>query len=132
MPKRTSPEADARGLGYWVGYAGGRFLGWWCLGFDPDRPDTAELGYRPRDDTWGHGYATEGSHVLLDHAFHTLGLPMVWAETMAVNTGSRAVLAKLGVRLVRTEVREWEHPVAGAEHGEVIYEITREALPSSP
>ena len=125
LSKRTSPDADARGLGYWVGLDGDRFLGWWCLGFDPSRPDTAELGYRLRRDCWGRGLATEGSRALLDHAFATVGLPRVWAETMAVNTGSRGVLAKLGLRHVRTEVRDWPYPLPGAELGEVIYEITR-------
>ena len=70
------------------------------------RPETAELGYRLRREAWGQGYATEGSQALLDHAFHTLGLPRVWAVTMAVNTGSRAVMSRLGMRHVRTEVQE--------------------------
>ena len=124
MPRRLSPEADARGLGFWVGHAEDRFVGWWCLAFDPALPDTAELGYRLRRDAWGRGYATEGARALLDHAFTTIGLPRVWAETMAVNAGSRNVMAKLGMRHVRSEVRDWEHPLPGADLGEVIYEIT--------
>src|SRR3546814_7295932 len=34
------------------------------------------------------------------------------------------VMARLGMRHVRSEVRAWEHPVPGAEEGEVVYEIT--------
>ncbi|WP_340536972.1 GNAT family N-acetyltransferase [Nocardioides sp. GXZ039] len=127
MPKRTRPDADARGLGYWVGHHDDRFLGWWCLGVDDADPTTAELGYRLRRDAWGAGYATEGSRALLTHAFETVGLDSVWAETMAVNTGSRGVMSKLGLQHVATEVREWDDPLPGWEQGEVRYEITRRA-----
>ena len=91
------------------------------LALDPDDDETAELGYRLRRDAWGRGLATEGSRALLDHAFRTLALPVVWAGTMAVNTGSRGVMAKLGMRHVRTEVRQWDEPLPGAERGEVRY-----------
>jgi RimJ/RimL family protein N-acetyltransferase len=114
MPHRTRPEADARGLGYWVGFADDTFLGWWCLGLDPDS-SAAELGYRLRREAWGHGYATEGGLALTAHGFGTVGLDLVWAETRAANAGSRAVLAKCGLR-----------PVHTTEPDELRYEITRE------
>ena len=47
------------------------------------------------------------------------------ASTMAVNAGSRAVLAKLGLRHTDTWFREWEQPIPGWEQGEVLYELTR-------
>ncbi|CAN5677168.1 GNAT family N-acetyltransferase [soil metagenome] len=128
MPVRTRPEADARGLGYWVGYAGSpdpeSFLGWWCLGTEGPDPDSPELGYRLRRTAWGSGYATEGSRALLAHAFTTVGVPRVWAQTMAVNTVSRRVMEKLGLRVTRTYVGEWGDPLPGWEQGEVEYEIT--------
>ncbi len=65
-----------------------------------------------------------GAAALLDHGFATLGLHTVWAETMAVNVASRIVMAKLGMRHVRTDHRRWDEPLPGTEHGEVIYEIT--------
>ena len=46
---------------------------------------------------------------------------------MAVNAGSRAVMEKLGMRHVRTEVQEWDDPLPGWEQGEVFYEIERSA-----
>ncbi|WP_246081556.1 GNAT family N-acetyltransferase [Nocardioides litoris] len=132
VPRRLRPEADAHRLGYWAGWADGAFLGWWCLipdgpGDAPDdgRPVSAELGYRLRRDAWGHGYATEGARALLDHAFRTVGLDRVWAETMAVNTGSRGVMTKAGLRHVLTEVRQWDDPLPGWEEGEVRYEVDR-------
>ena len=125
MPRRTRPEADERGIGYWVGRdAAGTFLGWWCLAVDDDDPGTAELGYRLHREAWDRGYATEGSRALLSHAFETLALPSVWAETMVVNTGSRAVMEKLGLRHVLTEVRSWDAPLPGWEQGEVRYVMT--------
>ena len=124
--KRIDPEAEARGIGAWAGYEGATFVGWWTLQRDPRDATTAELGYRLRREAWGRGLATEGSRALLDHAFRTLTLPRVWAGTMAVNTGSRGVMEKLGLHLERTVVEQWDSPLPGAELGEVYYEITRE------
>jgi RimJ/RimL family protein N-acetyltransferase len=49
----------------------------------------------------------------------------VIAQTMAVNTGSRGVLAAVGMRHVRTFFPAWDDPLPGADEGEVEYEITR-------
>ena len=126
LSKRLRPDADARGLGYWMGYdAGGDWAGWWCLGVDDDDPAAAELGYRLRRTAWGRGFATEGSRAMLEHGFRTVGLERIWGETMAVNARSRSVMEKLGMRLARSYVGEWEHPLPGADQGEVVYEITR-------
>jgi len=124
--RRIDPEGEARGIGAWIGLEAGHFVGWWTLQRDDTDRDTAELGYRLRRSAWGRGLATEGSRALLDHAFRTLGLPRVWAGTMAVNSGSRGVMEKLGMRHVGTEVRQWDDPLPGAELGEVRYEITRD------
>lgn len=75
---------------------------------------------------WRQGYATEGAAALLDHGFTTVGLGTVWAETMAVNLPSRGVMTRLGMRHVHTDHRSWDHPLPGTEHGEVVYEITRD------
>ncbi|MGB0098778.1 MAG: GNAT family N-acetyltransferase [Nocardioides sp.] len=123
--RRIDPVAEARGIGAWAGFEDDSFVGWWTLQRDPDDDTTAELGYRLRRDAWGRGLATEGSRALLDHAFDTLALPRVWAQTMAVNAGSRAVMSRLGMTHLRTEVRSWDHPLPGAEQGEVRYEVTR-------
>ena len=67
-----------------------------------------------------HGGATW----LLEHGFGTVGLDMVRAETMAVNVRSRAVLLRLGLRHVRTDIRGWADALPGADLGEVVYELT--------
>lgn len=54
------------------------------------------------------------------------GLRAVWAETMALNQTSRKVMAKLGMRHVRTDHRQWDAPLPGSDQGEVVYAITRE------
>ncbi len=91
---------------------------------DPD-PAGAELGYRLRRDAWGHGYATEGSRALIAKGFGELGLSRIWAQTMAVNTRSRRVLEKSGLRYVRTFFMDFDDPIPGTEKGEVEYAITR-------
>ena len=124
-------EADRVGLGWWIGWrhSDRAFLGWWDL--SPDRPVTnqpvhGEAGWRLVRRHWRHGYATEGAEAVLEHGFKTVGLQLVSAETMAVNQSSRRVMAKLGMRHVRTDHRHWDDPLPGTEHGEVIYEVTRD------
>ena len=121
---RLDRAAGVRGLGTWAGFEQQAFAGWWTLQLDDRDHDTAELGYRLRQDVWGRGLATEGSRALLDHAFGAVGLPRVWAQTMAVNAGSRRVMERLGMQHVRTEVHAWDDPLPGWEQGEVVYEIT--------
>jgi RimJ/RimL family protein N-acetyltransferase len=91
----------------------------------PDDPSVAELGYRLVRRHWRQGYASEASRALLRHAFDTLGLNRVIAQTMAVNTGSRAVMTAVGLRYVRTFFPAWDDPLPGADQGEVEYEMTR-------
>ncbi|MCZ4520549.1 GNAT family N-acetyltransferase [Rhodococcus ruber] len=129
-PRCADTAADAAGLGWWVGFDGDEFLGWWMLGRNPSTAgaltgnDQAEIGWRVMRRRWRQGLATEGALLLLDHGFNTLGLQHIWAETMAVNLASRGVMRRIGMRHVRTEVREWTDSLPGADRGEVLYEIT--------
>lgn len=104
----------------------GAFTGWFAM--TPvkagDRSE-AELGYRLRKRFWGHGYATEGSRALIGKAFAELGVERVRAETMAVNTRSRRVMEKSGLRYVRTFFADFDDPIPGTEKGEVEYAVTR-------
>ncbi|WP_129663500.1 GNAT family N-acetyltransferase [Phytoactinopolyspora endophytica] len=103
----------------------GRFVGWFELSVKSDGPEAPELGYRLRNGAWGQGLATEGSRALIDHAFTNLGAERITAETMFVNTGSRRVMEKSGLRYVKTFHVDFDDPLPGTEHGEVLYEITR-------
>jgi RimJ/RimL family protein N-acetyltransferase len=106
----------------------GAFIGWFTVRPEPDGPaNEVELGYRLRQAAWGRGYATEGSRALVRRAFTELGVSLVWAETMTVNHGSRAVLDKLGMTLVDSIPTPPDMlMVEGAEAGGVRYEITEE------
>ena len=44
---------------------------------------------------------------------------------MTVNTASRAVMERCGMRYVRTFHLEWPEPIEGTERGDVEYELTR-------
>jgi RimJ/RimL family protein N-acetyltransferase len=118
------------GLGQFVAEekATGAFLGWFSLGpaYSYGLDGGTELGYRLLPSAWGHGYATEGARALVESGFAELGLDRIVATTMAVNAGSRRVLEKAGLRLVRTFFADWPDPLPGAEHGDVVYELTRD------
>jgi RimJ/RimL family protein N-acetyltransferase len=104
----------------------GHFLGWFHLRPAANGPaDEPELGYRLHKWSWGRGYATEGSFALIDKAFAELGARRVFAQTMAVNLGSRRVMEKCGMRYVRTYQKDWPEPVEGSEQGVVVYELLR-------
>ena len=114
----------AGSIGYrWIAHdrATGDFVGWFGLYPSPD--GDLELGYRLRRDAWGRGLATEGSRALLAHAFDELHATRVFAQTMAVNTRSRAVMERLGMVHARTFHLEWDDPIPGTEEGEVEYEL---------
>jgi RimJ/RimL family protein N-acetyltransferase len=133
-PRCADTSADAVGLGWWVGFYDENFLGWWDLspGTEVDAGTVteaqivteAEIGWRLVRAQWRRGFASEGARALLAHAFDTVGLQRVWAETMAVNAASRGVMRTIGMRHVQTQVRQWEYPLPGAGRGEAIYEIT--------
>lgn len=122
---RILDEYDRGVAGRWLAHdAGtGEFLGWFGLDSDTSPPDERELGYRLRGAAWGRGLATEGARALLEFGFGELGLRRIWAQTMAVNTRSRRVLEKAGLRHVRTFHPHFDEPIPGAEQGEVEYEI---------
>ena len=116
------------GFGFWAAIekSTGEFLGWFH--FRPEEgasPDEPELGYRLRRSAWGKGYATEGSRALIDKGFTNLGVKRVVASAMAVNTASRRVMEKSGLRLVRSFHQDWPYVIEGSEEGDVEYALTK-------
>ena len=129
LPAFLSYYERTKGYGFWAAIekTTGEFLGWFH--FRPkegDPPDEPELGYRLKKMAWGKGYATEGSRALIRTGFTELGVNRVYAETMTVNTGSRRVMEKSGLRFVRTFHAEWPDRIPGDEHGDVEYALTHE------
>jgi RimJ/RimL family protein N-acetyltransferase len=122
------------GLGVWAGFARGvdppGFVGLWMLQpphgpSQPFVPGQADLGYRLLRSRWRQGFGGEGARELLRHGFEDLGLTRIFAQTMAVNRPSRAMLESLGLSFVRAFHEEYDEPVPGHEEGEVEYELQR-------
>ncbi|MGX7673368.1 GNAT family N-acetyltransferase [Plantactinospora sp. DSM 117369] len=128
LPRWLRYYRESPGLGFWAveERASGEFLGWFHLRPGEGHPaDEPELGYRLRRSAWGRGYATEGSRALIDKAFTEQGVRRVLAETMVVNTASRRVMEKSGLRLVRVFHADWPDRIPGDEHGDVEYALDR-------
>jgi RimJ/RimL family protein N-acetyltransferase len=129
--RRLDAASTVPGLGFWVGFVDGEFVGWWILQA-PERADQgpvegqAELGYRLLRRYWRQGLASEGSRELIRHGFEDLGLTRIFAETMAANAASRATMASVGMEHSRTFHQHWDEPLEGSELGEVEYAISRE------
>jgi RimJ/RimL family protein N-acetyltransferase len=85
----------------------GRLVGEFVLFLRSVEHRGGEVGYVLHPDFQGRGLATEGARAMLQLAFDTLGMHRVVARLDARNTGSAAVLRRLGMRheahLVRNE-----------------------------
>ncbi len=127
LPEYLAEYERLGGLGRWVAEerATGTFVGWFSLRPVDGATATLELGYRLLRTAWGQGYATEGGRALLELAFTTFGAERVVAQTMTVNTRSRAVMERLGMRLLRSFTADWGEDIPGAELGDVEYIIER-------
>jgi RimJ/RimL family protein N-acetyltransferase len=130
--RRVAAAREVPGLGCWVGFAGGGFVGWWVLQppHGPDQPKVAgeaDLGYRLLRRHWRRGCASEGARELIRYGFDDLGLDRIFAQTMAANAASRATMSAAGLTYVRQFVSAdpYDDLVPGAEQGEVEYQITR-------
>lgn len=127
---RLATAEPVQGLGFWVGFVEGEFVGWWLLqpagwGEEALRPGEAELGYRLLRRHWGKGLATEGAREMLRHAFEDLDLQRVFAETMTVNERSQATMSSAGLHFVRT-FHDPDDDRDGSEFGAVEYAMTRD------
>jgi RimJ/RimL family protein N-acetyltransferase len=117
------------GYGFWavVERSTGEFLGWFHFRPGEGAPDDEpELGYRLRKSAWGQGYAAEGSRALIRRGFSELGVRRVIARTMVANAGSRRVMEKVGMRVLRTYELDGPYLIPGDEHGAIEYAITRD------
>ena len=128
LPRFLRAYERFEGFGVWAAIerSTGEFVGW--FEFYPRKdagPEEVELGYRLRRSAWGKGYATEGSRALIRKGFTELGVQRVVAETMAINSASRRVMEKAGLKYVRTFYQEWPERIEGDEHGDVEYALTK-------
>jgi RimJ/RimL family protein N-acetyltransferase len=102
----------------------GRLIGDCFFKVVEDDPRQAEIGYTLAREAQGHGFATEAVAALLTWAFPTFDLHRVIAITDVKNTGSVALLERLGLRR-EAHFREniW---FKGAWGDEYLYAILRD------
>ncbi|MBD3917551.1 GNAT family N-acetyltransferase [Paenibacillus sp. PR3] len=82
------------------------FIGFHRPTFEADFTPCIEIGWRLKKEAWGKGYATEGAKACLQYGFNQLGFTDVYSFTAEVNTPSKNVMSKIGMRFIRT----FEHP----------------------
>ena len=126
LPEYLADYERLGGLGRWVAEerATGAFVGWFSL-----RP--VERGRRPPWSSATGCCAMPGAGVTRPRVAgrcwswrsRTFGAERVVAQTMTVNTRSRAVMERLGMRLLRSFTADWGEDIPGAELGDVEYVI---------
>lgn len=86
----------------------GRLVGEFVLFLRSVEHRGGEVGYVLHPDFWGRGMATEGARAMLEIGFGLLGMHRIIARIDARNTGSAAVLERLGMRREALLVKnEW-------------------------
>ena len=90
------------GFGVWAVFEkeDARFIGRCGLRHKPEF-DGIELLYAFEKAAWGRGYAREAGTAALDYGFNEAGLSEIIAFALPENTGSVAVMKKLGLRYLR-------------------------------
>lgn len=89
----------------------------------PSHPEM-EIGWVIHHRFWGQGLAPEGAARWRDYAFEELSLPEIVAFTAAINTPSKRVMEKIGMR--RDPADDYAHPRIAADnplHPHVLYRI---------
>lgn len=104
---------EKRGWGLWaVEVRGGAgFIGFVGLSepsFDAHFTPAVEVGWRLAREHWGCGYATEAARAAVDFGFRELELDEIVSFTTPVNTRSRRVMKRLGMR--RDPAEDFDHP----------------------
>ena len=92
------------------------------------RDDRIEVGYSVVPDWQGHGFATEALQKVLEYLTEKEGISCVTAWCAAENAGSRRVLEKAGMQLVRAEKESLA--VGDRVYDRIIYEYWRKGSAS--
>ncbi|WP_111683668.1 GNAT family N-acetyltransferase [Winogradskyella tangerina] len=78
----------------------GEFVGWSGLKYERvvrKEFNYYDLGYRLKEEFWGHGYATEAALASLEYGFKDLKLEEISAAAEKKHTASNAILKKIGL-----------------------------------
>ncbi|WP_433345543.1 GNAT family N-acetyltransferase [Microtetraspora malaysiensis] len=101
LADRLEAEFEECGFGLWAVELSGEFIGFTGLSvprFTAHFTPCVEVGWRLARSAWGHGYASEAARAALDHGFGTVGLQEIVSFTAVVNTRSRRVMERIGMR----------------------------------
>ena len=83
-----------------------------------------EIGWRLREDAWGHGYALEAARACMAIGFEAFGAPHMLALTVEGNAASWGLMRRLGMR--RRADLDFANTDFDPESGTIIvYAITR-------
>lgn len=93
----------------------GRFLGRSGLQYWPVH-DEVEVTWALRRDAWGRGFATEAALGWIQWGWEHLPVPYLTACIAPENTASRAVAARLGMAVLRTDVQHDRVVLVHAAH----------------
>ncbi len=131
--ERVEKCAAGNGFCFWLaerkpdgGHLAGEVLGFCGLkrSNQPGGPQGEfEIGWRFREDSWGHGYAKEAALAARDHAFRALGAPHVIALTVTENTASWGLALRIGMK--RDEALDFSSAEFGSDTI-IAYSMTRE------
>ena len=79
-------------------------IGWAGLKFitkpENNHADFYDIGYRLQEQHWRKGYALEAAFAWRDHAFQVMNIPVIYASAHIENTGSNAILQKIGMEYI--------------------------------
>ena len=117
------------GFGFWAAIekSTGEFVGWFHFRPPSGSPDDeVELGSRLHRTAWGKGYGTEASRALIRRGFTEYGVRRVIASTAADNIGSRRVMEKSGLTLIRTYRMTYPGLFNDEEQEDVEYALLKE------
>jgi RimJ/RimL family protein N-acetyltransferase len=135
--RRFGENLERQGWGLWaleipgvVDFAG--FVGLAQPTFEAPFLPAVEIGWRLAAQAWGHGYASEGARLALDHAYDVLEWDEVVSFTAAGNLRSRAVMERLGMH--RRAEDDFDHPRLAGSHLQrhVLYRLRSGERPWTP
>jgi ribosomal-protein-alanine N-acetyltransferase len=117
--KHIEAEFERDGFDLWAleSTMDGMFIGFTGLNQVPFRAaftPAVEIGWRLAPACWGKGYATEAGRRALELGFLQFGLSEIVAETTAINSPSRNVMSRIGMK--NDSKDDFMHPDVPLDH----------------